>query len=560
MPGTWDIIPIDPQVGPQTPITTMLLLTDGTVMCNEGNSTRWWKFSPDPKGDYSQGTWKQLAAMRNPRMYYASAVTAEGYVIVAGGEYAGGDQPAELAAAELYVVDGVVDEWFDLPIPEFFGTPWAQIGDAPCCVLADGRFLIGSIAPKTDTTAVFDFSSGQWTTVGYKQGRSSEETWVLLPDGTVLAVDCDKAPAAERYLPDQQKWISAGATPVALVEKPSNEIGPGVLLTDGRVFVVGATGHTALYTPAPAPQPGSWSQGPDFPKYQGQTQGAKDAPACLLPNGKVLCVVATLSGAEDDYGSPPTQFYEFDGSSLQPVDSFQDPPTTQPYLLQMLLLPTGQVLLSNADPHVPAAFAIYTPDGAPDPKWKPEITWVLKQYEQGDGFQLLEGKRLNGWSQAVGYGDDIAAATNYPLVQLTFSRGQVTYCPTHGHSTMGVATGDALHSTLFDVPRHCPLGHAQLRVIANGIASDPVGVVIKAYNPFKHLQVQYEAAYAGMLIGSLADGPLFVLGPNGPVPVDPQWPQSQQIARQAAAARRSMVTAMSVLKQLGREAVGPHSV
>jgi hypothetical protein len=551
MPGTWDFIPIAPNAGPNS-ITLMLLLTDGTVMCNETNSTNWWRYCPDSKGDYSQGTWKQTASMHNPRLYYASAVTAEGWVIVAGGEYAGGDQPVELAAAEYYDLE----EWYDLPIPEFFGKPWAQIGDAPCCLLADGSFLIGSIAPNTDTTAVFDFSTGQWTTVGYKQGRSAEETWVLLPDGTVLAVDCDKAPAAERYLPDQKKWISAGTTPVPLVEKPSNEIGPGVLLPDGRVFVIGATGHTALYTPKPAPQTGSWSPGPDFPKVQGQTQGAKDAPACLLPNGKVLCVVATLSGAEKDYGSPPIQFYEFDGSSLQLVDSFQNPSTTVPYLLQMLLLPTGQVLLSNADPKVPNALAIYTPDGAPDPKWKPVITWVLPEYEQGDSFQLVEGKQFNGLSQAVGYGDDIAAATNYPLVQLTFSDGQVTYCRTHGHSTMGVATGDALHSTLFDVPKDCPLGDAELRVIANGIASDPVGVVIKPYNPFKHMQLQYEAAYAGMLIGSLADGPLFVLGKNGPVPVDPQWSQGKQIARQVSAARRSIVKAMNVLKQLGREAGG----
>jgi hypothetical protein len=267
-------------------------------------------------------------------------------------------------------------------------------------------------------------------------------------------------------------------------------------------------------------------------------------------------VVATLSGQMDDPGSPPTRFYEFDGSSLQLVDGVPEAFATTPYYLQMLLLPTGQVLLTKAVPNALVELAIYTPDGAPEPAWRPEITWLLPEYEQGAISQVVEGKRLNGWSQAVGYGDDIAAATNYPLVRLTSSQGQVTYCRTHGHSTMGVATGDAIHSTLFDIPVNCPVGPAQLRVVANGIESEPVDILIKPYNPFNHLRVRYEAAFAGMLIGSLADGPLFVLGPNGPVPVDPQWRRGEQIARRAAAARKSLVNAMAVLKRLGREAVG----
>src|SRR3954465_12768418 len=44
-------------------------------------------------------------------------------------------------------------------------------------------------------------------------------------------------------------------------------------------------------------------------------------------------------------------------------------------------------------------------------------------------------------------------ATNYPLVRITNeATHHVFYARTHDHSTMGVATGDAIVSSHFDVP------------------------------------------------------------------------------------------------------------
>jgi hypothetical protein len=51
-----------------------------------------------------------------------------------------------------------------------------------------------------------------------------------------------------------------------------------------------------------------------------------------------------------------------------------------------------------------------------------------------------------------------------------------------------------------------------------------------------------------MLIGSLADGPLWVWGPHGPVPVDPWGPKE---ADQARAARRQIVDGLTTLHELG---------
>ena len=48
---------------------------------------------------------------------------------------------------------------------------------------------------------------------------------------------------------------------------------------------------------------------------------------------------------------------------------------------------------------------------------------------------------MNGFSQAAAYGDELSAATNYPLVRITnTASGHVVYARTHNHSTMGVAT------------------------------------------------------------------------------------------------------------------------
>jgi cell division septation protein DedD len=87
-------------------------------------------------------------------------------------------------------------------------------------------------------------------------------------------------------------------------------------------------------------------------------------------------------------------------------------------------------------------------------------------------------------SQAVAYGDDYQAATNYPLVRFTNNATHhVFYARTHSHSTMAVATGSALVYTEFDVPIRIERGPSSLVVVANGIASKPVEVDVSAVTP-----------------------------------------------------------------------------
>jgi hypothetical protein len=83
-------------------------------------------------------------------------------------------------------------------------------------------------------------------------------------------------------------------------------------------------------------------------------------------------------------------------------------------------------------------------------------------------------------------------------------------------------------------------------VIANGIASTAWGVNVE---PFVFWNFpNYEAI--AQLIGSLADGPLWVLGPNGPVPVDPWGPL---VAERAEKAYAQIRTGLGTLYELGNE-------
>jgi Kelch motif len=239
----------------------MLLLTDGSVMVHQFGSNQWHRCTPspsDPMGDYANGRWTTLATMpalppgttggtTNAPLYYASAVLKDGRVFVAGGEYNGGVKNAFLLSAQIY--DPVADTWSAITTPP----GWIQVGDAPCCVLQDGRLLLGNsytTAGNASTPAIYDPVAGAWIPTGLKNDVSSEETWTLLPDGSVLVVECTSPPNVERLV--GTSWIAdaptvINAVPFTLPVPPpgsGNEIGPAILLPNGNVFVIGGGATT----------------------------------------------------------------------------------------------------------------------------------------------------------------------------------------------------------------------------------------------------------------------------------------------------------------------------
>jgi hypothetical protein len=514
---------------PKFNASTMLLLTNGTVMFQEAGGLAWWRLAPDAKGSYINGTWDALAPMHHTRLYYASAVLKDGRVFVAGGEYS--DAGSETNTCEIY--EPLSNTWTAIATP----AGWIHVGDAPCVVLPDGRVLVGQI--DDERTAIYDPVANSWSAGPQKLDQSSEESWVLMPDGTVLTAQCTAHPGAEKYVIATNSWVPAGQTPNDLVEAASIEIGPGILLPDGRALYIGATPFTAVYKPDSNPAgPGTWAAGPAIPKdAKGNPCGAKDAPACLMTNGNVLVTVGPVDGVSGHYLGP-TFFYEYDGTTLVKVPDAPNAGTI-PFVGRMMLLPTGEVLYASGTP----ALYAYTPAPPFQDAWRPEILTLPASLTPGSSYTLT-GTRLNGMSQAVGYGDDASAATNYPLVLLRSASGNIYRCRTFDHSTMAVATGSATHTTNFSVPSSVPAGSYQLTVVANGIPSMAATISVTkspvAFPP--------EAAWQE-LVGSLADGPLWAIGPNGPVPVNPWGPKFQSDVR---AARRNIIAGIRTLQKIGK--------
>ncbi|HLK14426.1 MAG TPA: hypothetical protein VKT78_06450 [Fimbriimonadaceae bacterium] len=440
-----------------------LLMTDGTVLVLHPNSSDCWKLTPDINGNYQTGTWTQLASLPSGYgpLYYASAVLADGRVVVMGGEYNESTSGVWTNLGAIY--DPVANVWTPLTAP----ASWPNIGDAQCTVLPNGQFVManpydGGMAVLDPTTLAFTLLNGTGKADGY-----DEEGWVLLADGTILTIDVSNGMNGERYIPSLDQWIPAGASPVGLTQ--SSEIGPSVLRPDGTVFAMGASGHNAIYTPPTnLMDPGSWVAGPDFPVISGKQVDIADGPSCVLPSGNVLCQ------ASPGVYNAPSYFFEFTGTTLTQVASPGNAGTDPSYVGNMLMLPSGQVFYTDFS----GAAWIYTPSGTPQTSWLPTITTSPSFVAQGQTY-LVSGTQFNGLTQCSGYGDDSTNATNYPIVRIkNNTTGHVFYCRTHNHSTMGVATGATPVSTSFDVPTTVETGASTLVVVANGIASAPQAISV----------------------------------------------------------------------------------
>lgn len=431
-------------------------------MVQQEATNHWHALTPDASGSYLNGTWSSLADEANWRRYYASAVLKDGRVIVCGGEQSG--YGADTNNCQIY--NPVTNTWSPIPCP----SGWTGIGDAVCCVLPNGNVMLGNIF--NTSCAIYDPAANAWSAAASKAIRSNEETWVLLPDNTILTVQCFPPYNSEKYIIATNTWKNEGSVPVTLVDSVMSEIGPAMLLYNGKVIYYGAAnsggnGKTAIYTlPATATGTGTWAAGPNIPHVGADVIVANDCPAALLPNGKVL-----LTGAKfmtNNWGQP-IYFFEYDPVS----NTISQAPTpannnAQLFWSRLMLLPTGEVLFAPSSNNV----QLYVPDGGPQEAWRPAISAVTPV---GGGAvpvtYTLQGTQLNGLSQANMYGDDCYCATNYPLVRLKNTvTNQVYFARTYGFSTMGVATGAVTQSCTFNITG-VPDGDYTLTAIANGISS-----------------------------------------------------------------------------------------
>jgi hypothetical protein len=448
------------------PIGTMISLSDGTVMAQNGdlntpaNRNQWYRLTPTSSGSYASGTWSNLASMSLPRLYYGSNVLPDGRVFVVGGEYTTSNTAVLTNTGEIY--NPVTNSWSSIA-----NFPQSQFGDDPTELLPDGRVLAGYF--NGGQTYIYNPTTNSWSATGSKQrsDASDEESWVKLPDDSILSYDVwtegqGGTNHAQRYIPSSGTWVDAGTVPTALSGGSSFgfELGGAVRLPDGRVWFLGANSHTAFYTPST----NTWTAGPSIPNNgSNQLQGADDAPVAMLPNGKVLLAV------DHPVFNGPTNLYEFDPATntyTNVTPSISGLNLNQhAYSDRMLVLPTGQVLFTSGGNQL----AVYTPDLSPNAAWRPAANEISGGF--GGTTFTLWGTQLNGLSEGATYGDDAEMSTNYPLVRVQTTSGTVLYPRTAGWSSTGVATGSTTEDVNFTVPAR---GIYLLNAIANGIASPTV--------------------------------------------------------------------------------------
>lgn len=488
--GTWTALTNAPPAN----LDTCLLLTTGSAMCHEYNSNRWHRLTPDAFGSYKNGTWDTpaISAMPNGNdpsfgcvncnyapLYFASAVLPDGRAVVIGGEY------NNLVAHWTnigFIYDPVTNAWSS-QLTEAFGG--GHVGDAQGFVLQNGTYVLTNIT-NTNMEAL-NPATGVFTALNPtgKLDRNDEENWTPLYDGTVLTIDSSIVSSFERYTPSTNTWGNSGATPVNLADigggsvGNSEEVGPCMARPDNHIvcFSGNALGQNAIYTPST----NTWSHtaSMDFPAApSGGHFAMADGAAASLPNGNILVMASPVTSTSPF--NAPSHFYEMNlaTNTLAAVTDSPHAASFKAYQGRMLMLPTGEVLLTAFDQAATQDVMLYSNGGAPAASSRPTVTSAPPTIVAG-GVYSIAGTLFNGFSEGAGYGDDAQSASNYPLVRITSTTtGHVYYARTFNHSRMGVEpTGSfAPITTHFEVPANFDNGPATLVVVANGIASAPVNV------------------------------------------------------------------------------------
>ena len=370
-----------------------------------------------------------------------------GNLYVAGGEYGTGT-----GQAELY--NTLANSWSVIPEPS-----GASYGDANSKILPNGNVLESS-----ESSAVYIYNTTQNVIVKGPSalGDQDESCWVRMPNDNIVTVDTGSQ-NSEHYVPSLNAWFTDGNLPVAVYGFGA-ELGAAFVLPNGKVFQLGATPHTAIYTPGGSlTAAGSWVAGADIPNGLGQV----DAPAAMMANGKILCDVGPTNGFNG-----PTSFYEYDYSanSFTQVNGPNGvTENTAPFVTSMLDLPDGTVLF--IDGQGTTSLYVYSSGGAPLAAGTPAISSIT---ENADGSYHLTGVGLNGITGGAAYGDDWQMDTSYPLVRLTNNiSGNVYYARTYQWSSTTIQNPNPV-TTEFTLPPNLPAGTYSLVVTANGNASAPI--------------------------------------------------------------------------------------
>ncbi|MGA3132806.1 MAG: hypothetical protein ABSD59_18530 [Terracidiphilus sp.] len=388
--------------------------------------------------------------------------------------------------------------------------------------LPDGTVLMSPVDPMNcGDTLIFNYKTFTTTTAGSgwsfagalaNVGTASsapytcsqqEDTWVKLQDGSVITADPPPptqpgsplaSQTSERYIPTLHKWVQDTPLGFRLYDTEfgwsgGGETGPAFLLPNGNALFIGGSPVTGTYTPAPAPPagsppaPGTWTQAPiapNGPATGGMPLSGDDVPGAMMVNGKILLAL-NFAATNQDQTPRPYFFYEYDPSTSPATYTEVAGPGNWAPLgpwadcggvnITMLDLPDGTVLMESGCDG--SQLYVYQPSGPPLAMGRPSVTSIAPSGNVSGTF-IVTGTGFNGISEGASYGDDAQMATNYPLVRLTSTSGNVSYARTYNWSSTGPMNGTAPGTTYFTLPANilqAPQQWFTLQVVVNGNAS-----------------------------------------------------------------------------------------
>jgi N-acetylneuraminic acid mutarotase len=279
-------------------------MTGGERGEDEGNVSYSSTYVFDP----SHRSWTKSGLMNSARSDPASALLADGRVLVAGGRYIDGAHGVRfLDSAEVW--DPASGKWSRTgPLDA------ARLG-ASAVTLADGRVLIvGGIASpdsapiEQPSAEVYDPIAGTWSSAGGLEKARSGFALVALADGGAIVAGGFAIPgyarlaSVERFDPASNVWSPAANLPYAVAGAAGIMLADGhLLLAGGSVrdpevldanagtYVSGLTADASLFDA----KSGEWTATAPMPRRRA------GASAVLLPDGNVI-----LAGGSSGEGSP----------------------------------------------------------------------------------------------------------------------------------------------------------------------------------------------------------------------------------------------------------------
>ena len=368
--------------------------------------------------------------------------------------------PATRAWTSISPADGTANG--TLPV---LSDPEVGFELGPILRLLDGRAIV---IGANQHTALYTPSSNTWT-----PGPDMRAD-LTGPGGTIPNALFGADDAAAAILPNGHVFLTADA-------------GPNPISLDART----EAGSASVRVPSSAGLQSTWSvsqaDGKNTTIPPGAVIYSVDSPTSITlgafdSSGNLVTINAqkTRGNIGLVFGgvfSSPTQLFEFDpgAGTMTPVPGPAGSILSleAAYPTRMLVLPTGQLLLSDSSNQL----YVYTADGSAPAALRPAISRV--EYTD-DGVFKLTGTQLNGQSAGAAYGDDDQMNENYPIVRLQDpATGNVYYCRTRNWSSVGVG-GNQPETVEFTLASAVTPGSYELTVVGAGIASQAVQIQIAA--------------------------------------------------------------------------------